>query len=134
VPAPDLLDALVAGDASALSPPVPAHDLRDYVEREIRGGFPSLVLDQTPDTRDVWVDSYLDQLLTRDGHLRIADREQYKLARYFEAVAANSAGIADHKTIYDAAAVEQPTRTTGSWNGCSSPSRSRHGRAADWIV
>ena len=115
VPAPKLLEALIAGDASALSPPVPAHDLRDYVERAIRGGFPSLVLDQTPDTRDVWVDSYLDQLLTRDGHLRIADRQQYKLARYFEAVAANSAGIADQKTIYDAAAVDR--RTADAYDG-----------------
>ena len=112
VPAPKLLDALVAGDASALSLPVPAHDLRDYIERAIRGGFPSLVLDHTPDTRDVWVDSYLEQLLTRDGHLRIADREQYKLARYFEAVAANSAGIVEHKTIYDAAAVDRRTADT----------------------
>jgi len=112
VPAPKLLDALVAGDVNALSLPVPSHDLRDYIEQAIRGGFPSLVLDHTPDTRDVWVDSYLEQLLTRDGHLRIADREQYKLARYFEAVAANSAGIVEHKTIYDAAAVDRRTADT----------------------
>ena len=94
------------------------YDLRDYIERAIRGGFPSLVLDHTPNTRDVWVDSYLEQLLTRDGHLRIADREQYELARYFEAVAANSAGIVEHKTIYDAAAVDR--RTADSIDGPAS--------------
>ena len=46
------------------------------------------------------------------GTSRIADREQYKLARYFEAVAVNSAGIAEHKTIHDAAAVDRRTADT----------------------
>ena len=108
-PTPTFLEALTNADLAAFSTPSSALDLRNYVERAIRGGFPGLVLEHGPDMRDVWVDSYLEQLLTRDGHALVADRDQYKLARYFEAVAANSAGIADHKTLYDAAGIDRRT-------------------------
>ncbi len=56
-----------------------------------------------------WVDSYLDQLLTRDTYTLVATREHHKLARYFEAVAASSAGQPEHKTLYDAAGIDAKT-------------------------
>ena len=108
-PTPRFLDALAAGDPSAFSTPSPTPDLRNHLERAVRGGFPGLVLEQGAQMPDVWIDSYLDQLLTRDGHLLVAHRDQHKLARYFEAVAANSAGVSEHKTLYDAAAIDRRT-------------------------
>jgi len=78
------------------------------VEAALRGGFPGLVLG-SGELPEVWVDSYLEQLLTRDAHSLIGARDQHKLARYFEALASNSAGIPEHKTLYDAAGVTRLT-------------------------
>ena len=75
----------------------------------LRGGFPGVVLNEQTELSDMWVDSYLDQLLTRDSHPLVTDRDQHKLARYFRAFAANSAGLPEHKTLYDAAGVTNKT-------------------------
>lgn len=108
-PTPRFIDALMTARADAFGTPTRPVDLRGYINRALRGGFPGLVLDRTATLPDVWIDSYLDQLLTRDSHALTAERDQYKLARYFEAVAANSAGIVEHKTIYDAAGIDRRT-------------------------
>lgn len=81
--------------------------------------------------RDVWIDSYLDQLLTRDGHSSVAGRDQYKLARYFGAVAASSAGIPEHKpcTTRPRSPEAPPTSTVGCSPACSSPRQSPPGPA-----
>lgn len=107
-PASGFLEKLTTNPDAFATPSTPI-DLRGYVERSIRGGFPGLVLDDGSPMRDVWVNSYLDQLLTRDTHSLATDRDQYKLARYFEAIAASSAGIAEHKTLYDAAGIDRRT-------------------------
>ena len=105
-----MLERLEARDPDGLTPQAPRPDLRDYVAAALRGGFPGLVLEEGDEQmRDVWIDSYLDQLLTRDGHSSVAGRDQYKLARYFGAVAASSAGIPEHKTLYDAAEITRGT-------------------------
>jgi len=87
------------------SPP----DLCGYVELALRGGFPQAALDLSEAARARWLESYIEQLLTRDvaqlGHLRDPER----LGRYFEAFVLNSAGLARDRTIYEAAGV---TRTT----------------------
>ena len=103
------LERLQANDLGSLTLPDVRPDLRDYVGAALRGGFPGLVLGQGDQMRDLWIESYLDQLLTRDGHTLVASRDQYKLARYFEAGAASSAGIPEHKTLYDAAGITRIT-------------------------
>ena len=108
-PSSPFLERLATNDLDVLTLPDTKPDLRDYVGAALRGGFPGLVLSQSTEMRDIWVDSYLDQLLTRDGHALAASRDQHKLERYFEAIAANSAGIPEHKTLFDAAGVNRIT-------------------------
>lgn len=63
--------------------------------------------------RRMWLQSYLEDLLTHDVEeleepvTRRRDKE--RLRRYFEAYALNSAGTAEHKTIFDAAGVARDT-------------------------
>jgi uncharacterized protein len=103
------LAALAACSPNAFSLPATRPDLRDYITMALRGGFPGVILNERTEFTDMWVDSYLDQLLTRDSNPLAADRDHHKLARYFQAVAANSAGLPDHKTLYDAAGVTNKT-------------------------
>jgi predicted AAA+ superfamily ATPase len=102
-----LLDRLARGDD--LGVPADAPDLRGYVELALRGGFPEAALQLSNAARQRWLESYVDQLLTRDAVLLEVVRDPARLRRYFEAYALNSAGIVDDKTLYEAAGVNRKT-------------------------
>jgi uncharacterized protein len=102
-----LLDRLVRGDALAV--PRDAPDLRGYVELALQSGFPEAALGLTERTRARWIESYLDQLLTRDAIQLGGSRDPAKLRRYFEAYALNSAGLVEDKTLFDAAGLNRKT-------------------------
>lgn len=104
-----LFDRLVEDDVptAAESPP----DLGDYVELAVRGGFPDVVRRPSPVARRRWLDSYVEQLVTRDAELVDGGRDPDRLGRYLEAVAANTAGVVEHKRLYDAAGITRVTAT-----------------------
>lgn len=68
-------------------------NLRDYIERAERGGFPEAVRMNRPRLRRRWLASYVEQLLTRD----IADLDESvdgdRLATYVRVLALNLAGV-----------------------------------------
>lgn len=106
--APAFFDRLL--DGGELTPPADPPDLRGYVELALRGGFPSPALRLGGRAHTAWLDSYLDDLLTHD--IRAIDegrRDPQRLRRYFEAYALMSGGVADHKTLYEAAGVNKAT-------------------------
>lgn len=105
---PGFLDLLSGGDVDALAVADPPPDLPAYLELALTGGFPEVVLRLTGPARTAWLDSYLDQLLTRDAAL-LTGRAPVQLRRYFEALALNSAGVVEDKTLYDAAGINRKT-------------------------
>jgi len=102
-----LVDRVLAGEE--LQPASQTPDLRDYVDLALRGGFPEASIDLTEGARTRWIEGYVDQLLTRDALTIDSRRDPARLRRYFEAYALSSAGLADHKTIYDAAGINRKT-------------------------
>lgn len=84
-------------------------DLRGYVELALRSGFPEAALSLSEQTRGRWLESYLEQLLTRDAVGLERRRDPTRLHRYFQAFALNSAGMAEEKTIYGAAGIDRKT-------------------------
>lgn len=89
--------------------PSGAEDLRTYVSRAVRGGFPEPALRLSEATRRSWLESYVDQIVTRDAtHLRALTSPQ-KLGRYLEAVALNAAGVVHELTLIEAAGVNRKT-------------------------
>lgn len=95
-------------DDVPLEPATPATDLRGYIELAMQGRFPEmLVLSERGRRR--WIDSYVDQLLTRDAALVDHGRDPARLRRYLEAYALNSAGLVEDKTLYDAAGIDRRT-------------------------
>jgi predicted AAA+ superfamily ATPase len=105
---PGFIDQLATADLDAIGVPTARPDLPAYLEIALTGGFPDAALRLTGPERMAWLDSYLDQLLTRDA-AGLAGRDPDRLRRYFEAVALNSAGLAEDKTLYDAAAIDRKT-------------------------
>src|SRR3990172_5407297 len=102
-----LLDRLARGDDLAVPREVP--DLRGYVELALQSGFPEAALSLSGRTRARWIESYLDQLLTRDAMHVASPRDPAKLRRYFEAYALNSAGIVEDKTLFEASGLNRKT-------------------------
>ncbi|MFA5786800.1 MAG: DUF4143 domain-containing protein, partial [Actinomycetota bacterium] len=102
-----LLDRLARGENLGI--PADPPDLRGYVELALRSGFPEAALSLSDATRSRWIDSYLDQLLTRDAVQLEALRDPDRIRRYFEAYALNSAGVVEDKTLYEAAGINRKT-------------------------
>lgn len=102
-----VLDLLAAGEPLRLPAAVP--DLRGYVELALRGGFPEPALRLSADAARMWLESYVDQLLTRDVEEIERGRDPARLRRYLEAYALNSAGVVQDKTLYDAAGINRRT-------------------------
>jgi predicted AAA+ superfamily ATPase len=105
------LDRLADGDDLAVPEETP--DLRGYVEMSLRGGFPTAALRLGGVARRMWLSSYLDDLLTHDVETLeepvTRRRDPERLRRYFEAYSLNSAGVAEHKTIFEAAGIAKAT-------------------------
>ncbi len=102
------IDVLADGDPMALGQPDPAPDLPGYIRLALRGGFPDATLRLDGRERDRWLESYLDQILTRDA-VELSGRDPARMARYFEVLALNSAGIVADSTIYGAAGIDRKT-------------------------
>ncbi len=111
VAAESFWDRLVAGAQPAAAPDTP--DLRGYVELALRGGFPAAALRLTGVAHQAWMESYVENLLTRDLPAAAAEttrrRDPNRLRRYFESYALNSAADAEHKTLYESAGINRMT-------------------------
>lgn len=104
-----LVDLLFDGDGQAAGTPAEVPDLRAYVELALRGGFPEVALQHNESLRRRWLAGYIDQVVQRDAVLVGEARDPQRLRRYLRAVAANSAGVVEHKTLYDAAGINRLT-------------------------
>lgn len=63
----------------------------------------------SPAARTAWLDSYVDQVVTRDAPTLAAVRDPSRLRRYFETYALNTAGTVADSTVYEAAGVNRRT-------------------------
>ena len=109
VSAPSFFDIAFSGNLSTLVAPDKPLDLRDYIEAALVGGFPEAALHASASHRAHWLKSYVKQLLTHDAPLLGEHRDPARLQRYLRALAANTAGVTEHKTLYDAAGVTRVT-------------------------
>ena len=105
---PNPIDILAQGDPAAVATPASAPDLPGYLDLALRGGFPDVALRLDGRARGRWLESYLEQMLTRDA-IDISGRDPARLTRYFEVLALNSAGIVGDSTMYEAAGIDRKT-------------------------
>jgi predicted AAA+ superfamily ATPase len=106
---PTFFQRLRDGGATNLSLPQAKPDLRGYAEMALTGGFPEPALRLSEANRQRWFDSYVELLLTRDAEQLTEVRDPGRLRRYFETLALNTAGVVDHRTLYDAAGINRKT-------------------------
>jgi predicted AAA+ superfamily ATPase len=102
-------DQLADGRIDAFKFPTDRPDLLGYIELAVRGGFPEPALNLSEEARAAWLSGYLEQLITRDAENVAGDRDPRRLRRYLDALALNTAGQREHKTLYDAAQINRGT-------------------------
>jgi predicted AAA+ superfamily ATPase len=103
-----LLDRLARGEPLEVGEDPP--DLRGYVELALRGGFPDATVQaRSAGASQRWLESYVDQLITRDALGIDGGRDPARLRRYLEAYTLNSAGLATDRTIWEGAGVNRRT-------------------------
>ena len=102
------VDVLADGNPMALGQADPAPDLPGYIRLALRGGFPDATLRLDGRERDRWLESYLEQIITRDA-VELSGRDPARIARYVEVLALNSAGVVADSTIYEAAGIDRKT-------------------------
>jgi predicted AAA+ superfamily ATPase len=101
------LDRFAAGEPMRLPPRRP--DLPGYIDLALNSGFPEPALRMSGSARTAWLDSYVDQVVTRDAPNLESVRDPVRLRRYFETYALNTAGTVADLTIYEAAGVNRRT-------------------------
>ncbi|MCH7229425.1 DUF4143 domain-containing protein [Glycomyces sp. L485] len=109
LPAVPLLDRLARQGVEGFATPGNGErlDLRNYAELAATGGFPLPVLRLPASEHGPWLQSYIDQLLTRDAASVGEQRDPHLLRRYFEAFCLNTAGVVDQTAIAEAAGVNR---------------------------
>jgi uncharacterized protein len=106
---PPVLDRLVSEGPAGLVTPADPPDVRGYVARALRGGFPEAALATSERATRRWLSSYVDQLVSRDVSLVGAVRDPMRLRHYLQAVGASNAGTPALQTLLDAVGIERPT-------------------------
>ena len=79
----DLVTRLVDGWLDAIPYRLPTLDIDAYMRLALRGSFPELAfVERTARQRRLWLDSYLDDLVTRDVESSGAARDPVRLRRH----------------------------------------------------
>lgn len=102
-----LIDRLARG--LTLEVPADPPDLRGYVEMALASGFPQAAMARSSEARSMWLQSYVEQLVSRDSDLGANARDPVRLRRYAESYALSSAGIVEDKTLFESAGVDRKT-------------------------
>lgn len=104
-----LVDMLFGGDIASVVTLADALDLRGYVEQALRGMLPAIALGSSERVRQRRLAAYIDQLTLQDVAALGDRRDPRLLRRYLSALAANTAGIPEHKVLFDAAGIDRRT-------------------------
>lgn len=102
-----LVDRIVRREP--LEPAAAATDLRDYLDLALASGFPEPALTASGAVRRRWLESYVEQIVTRDAAALGSDRDPARLRSFLQAYALNTAGIVRDATLIAAAGIDRRT-------------------------
>ncbi len=106
----DLVTRLVHGWLDAVPARLPTFDIDDYLHAAVRGSFPELALvERTDRQRRLWLDSYLDDLVSRDVETVDVRRDPTRLRRYLTTLALNLAGQPSEASLFRDAGINART-------------------------
>lgn len=103
-------DRVASPDFDGIFPlPTDRPDTSGYLEVALQSGFPRCVTRSSERSRNTWLNSYIDHLVSRDVELIGEVREPLLFRRYLNAVAANTAGSPDDSKLIQAVRINRET-------------------------
>jgi len=86
-----------------------AGPVHGYIADALCSGWPEALRTSSDRGRDRWLTGYVDHLVTREAPALGVARDPVRMRKYLQAIAANTAGVATHKVLYDAAGISRLT-------------------------
>lgn len=107
---PSFFGRLATTGIDELKLPETVPNIDDYVAAALRGGFPDVLYrERSVRSAGIWLESYIDDLITRDAALLDRHKDPAKLRRYLSVLALNNAGMPTDSTLYRCADVNAKT-------------------------
>lgn len=108
----DIISRLTRDWLAAVPHRLPRVDIDGYVGLSVRGSFPEVALsDRTDRQRQLWFESYLDDLVSRDTESVDVARDPVRLRRYITTLSLNLAGLPTDASLWRDADVNARTAT-----------------------
>ena len=96
--------------AEPLTLPDTIPDIDGYISAALRGGFPEVAYrDLTRRQQFIWLDGYVNDLITRDAAAYGRSKDPAKLRLYLNALSLHNAGLPSDSTLYRSADINAKT-------------------------
>jgi uncharacterized protein len=106
---PSAVDRILSDGADAFTDPATRWDIHRYVDEALTSGWPQALQASSERARERWLTGYVDHLVTREAPSLGVERDPSRMRRYLHALAAHTAGVPAHKSLYDAAGISRAT-------------------------
>lgn len=99
---PGVIEKIISSSFADISVPKAKPTINEYVMMAIQSGFPYLRFQKgTDETREIWLESYISELVTRDVRTLGERRNSEKIRKYLTANAIQSGTSTSDNTLYD---------------------------------
>ena len=107
---PGLIEKIISRSFADIAVPKKKATINDYVEMALQSGFPHLNFQKgSNEIREIWLESYIDELVTRDVRTIGERRNSEKIRKYLTANAIQSATSTSDNTLYDLVKINSKT-------------------------
>lgn len=107
---PGVIEKIISSSFSDITVLKKKITINEYVGMALQSGFPHLNFQKrTNETRDIWLESYINELVTRDVRTIGERRNSEKIRKYLTANAIQSATSTSDNTLYDLAKINSKT-------------------------
>lgn len=107
---PGVIEKIVSSSFDDIIVPKKPPTINDYVAMALQSGFPHLHFQKrTHETREIWLQNYINELVTRDVRTIGERRNSEKIRKYLTANAIQSATTISDSTLYDAVKINSKT-------------------------
>ena len=107
---PGVIEKIISSSFAEITTPKKSVTINDYIEMALQGGFPNINFQKgTLEKRGIWLESYINELVTKDVRSISERRNSEKIRKYLNVNAIQSGTITSDSTLYDLVKINSKT-------------------------